>query len=117
METKPISPKWHALIDYGLIGALLTLPSLLKMERKARLIYAAEAAILLPYVALTKQPASVKDLIPFKTHGKIDPFNIAQFAAQSLLPVFRKNRKELVFNVAFTAIAALTVWLTDYKRN
>jgi hypothetical protein len=86
------------------------------MNKEAKLIYAAEAAVLLPYVALTKQPASIKGLIPFETHGKIDPFNVAQFAVQSLLPAFRKNRKELVFNIAFTALAGLTVLLTDFKK-
>jgi hypothetical protein len=116
METKPIPPKWHALADYTLVSALLALPSLLKMNRNAKLIYAAEAAILLPYIALTKQPIAIKGLIPFRTHGKINPFNIAQFAAQSLLPVFRKNRKELIFNIAFSALAGLTVLLTDFKR-
>jgi len=114
-ETMPITPKAHAIIDYVLVGSLLILPSLLRMNKKARLIYAAEAAVLLPYIAFTKQPAALKGLIPFRTHGKIDPFNVAQFAMQSLLPAFRKNRKELVFNIAFTAVAGLTVLFTDWK--
>lgn len=113
---KPISPKAHALIDYALVGALLTLPSLLKMNKKAKLIYAAEAAVLLPYVALTEQPVAVKGLIPMETHGKIDPFNVAQFAAQTFFKPFHKTRKELIFNVAFTAIAGLTVLLTNYQE-
>lgn len=115
MNSKIVSPKTHAIVDYALTGALLILPSLLKMNRKTRLIYAAEAALLLPYIALTKQPAAIKGLIPFQTHGKIDPFNIAQFALQSLLPAFRKNKKELAFNIAFTAIAGATVLLTNWK--
>jgi hypothetical protein len=117
METKPISPKWHALINCALAGNLTTLPSLLKMKRKTKLTYVAEVAILLLYIALTKQPALVKGLIPFKTHGKIDPFNVAQFAAQSLLPVFRNKRKELLFNLAFTTLVGVTVLLTDFKRD
>lgn len=115
-KTKPIGPKAHALIDYALVGGLLVLPSLLGMKKKARLIYAAEATVLLPYIALTQQPVAVKGMIPFKTHGKIDPFNIAQFAAQSFLPTFRKDRKALFFNIAFTALAGLTVLLTDYRK-
>jgi hypothetical protein len=115
MKNNIISPKQHAIADYVLVGALLLLPTLLKMNRKAKLIYAAEAAVLLPYVALTRQPVAIKGLIPFKTHGKIDPFNIAQFALQSFLPAFRDGRKELFFNVAFTAIAGVTVLLTDWK--
>lgn len=113
----PITPKWHALIDYALVGSLLTLPSLLNMNKKARLIYAGEALILLPYIALTKQPVAVKGLIPMETHGKIDPFNVVQFALQSFLKPFHKTKKELIFNVAFTAIAGLTVLLTNYKEN
>jgi hypothetical protein len=116
MTAKPISPKWHALIDYALVGSLLALPALLKMKRKARWIYAVEAAVLLPYVALTEQPAAVKGLIPFKIHGRIDLFNVAQFAGQSLLPVFRKNRRELLFNIGFTALSGLTVLLTDFDQ-
>ncbi|WP_442591377.1 hypothetical protein ACSBL2_09125 [Pedobacter sp. AW31-3R] len=115
MKAKVLSPKQHALVDYALTGALMVLPSLLKLSKKVRWIYAAEATVLLPYVALTRQPVAVKGLIPFKTHGKIDPFNVAQFALQSLAPAFRKNRKELWFNLAFTAIAGATVLLTDWN--
>jgi len=115
MNTKPISPKTHALIDYALAGSLLILPSLLRMNKTAKLVYAAEAAVLLPYVAMTKQPAALQGLIPFKTHGRIDPFNVAQFALQSFFGPFRKSRKTLVFNLAFTALAGITVLLTDWN--
>jgi len=115
METKPISPKWHALIDYALVGGLFVLPSLLKMNKTAKIVYAAEAAALLPYVALTKHPVAIKGLIPFKTHGKIDPFNVAQFAVQSLLPAYRRHKKELAFNIAFTTLAGLSVLFTNWK--
>lgn len=115
MNTNILSPKTHALIDYALVGALLVLPSVLCMNKKAKLIYAAEAMVLLPYVALTKQPMAVKGVIPLQTHRKIDPYNVAQFALQSFFKPFRNNRKELVFNIAFTAIAGLTVLLTDWE--
>ncbi len=115
MKTNIISPKGHALLDYALAGSLLILPSLLKMNKTVRLIYAAEAAVLLPYIAFTKHPVAVKGLIPFKMHKKIDPFNVAQFAMQSALPAFKKNRTELTFNLAFTALAGLTVLFTNWK--
>ena len=116
MIEKPISPKWHALIDYALVTGLLTLPSLLGMNKNAKRIYAAEALVLLPYVALTEQPLAIKGLIPMEAHGKIDPFNVAQFALQTFFKPFRKSKKELIFNVAFTAVAGLTVLLTNYKK-
>lgn len=115
MEIKMISPKWHAIADYALATSLLVLPPLLKLKKTNRIMFAAEAAVLLPYIALTRNPLAIKGIIPFKTHGKIDCVNVAQFAAQSLLPTVKKDKKALAFNIAFTALAGLTVLLTDWK--
>ena len=115
MNAKPISPELHSLIDYALVGSLLTLPSVLVFNQTVKKIYTTEALALLVYVALTDQPVALKPLIPFPIHGKIDPFNIAQFALQTGLKAFRRERKALMFNIGFTAIAGLTVWLTDWK--
>ena len=65
-------------------------------------------------MALTDQPAAVKPLIPFTTHGKIGPFNVGQFALQTALKPFRKDKKAMLFNIAFTAMAGLAVLLTDW---
>jgi hypothetical protein len=115
METKPISPKWHALIDYGVVGSLLTVPSLLGFSEPVKKIYTAEALALLCYVALTDQPVAIKPVIPFSVHGKIDPFNVGQFALQTFFKPFRADRKARLFNLGFTALAGLTVLLTDWN--
>lgn len=115
MNPKPISPKVHALIDYALVSSLLTLPSLLDFSHNVKKIYTAEALALLVYVALTDQPAAVKPLIPFPVHGKIDPFNVGQFALQTFLKPFRKDKQAQLFNIGFTALAGITVLLTDWN--
>ena len=114
MNTKLLSPKAHGIIDYVLVSSLLTLPSLFGFSKKVKTIYTAEALALLLYVALTDQPAAVKPLIPFTTHGKIDPFNVGQFALQTALKPFRKDKKAMLFNIAFTAVAGLAVLFTDW---
>ncbi|MVM36256.1 hypothetical protein GO755_39975 [Spirosoma sp. HMF4905] len=114
MKPKPISPKLHALIDYGLVGSLLTVPSLLGFSDSVKKLYTAEALALFVYIALTDQPVAVKPLIPFPVHGKIDPFNIGQFALQTFLKPFQADRKARLFNVGFTALASLTVLMTDW---
>ena len=114
MDTKILSPKAHGLIDYSLAGGLLLLPALFGFSKKVKTIYTAEALALLVYVALSDHPAAVKPVIPFTTHGKIDPFNVAQFALQTGLKPFRKDKKAQLFNIAFTAIAGITVLLTDW---
>ena len=114
MIAKPISPAAHCLIDYALVGGLFTLPAALRLPKKVRRLYAAEALTLLAYVAVTKHPAALKPLIPIKTHGRIDPINVAGFAVQTLLKSFRRSKKATLFNIAFTAVAGLTVLLTDW---
>ena len=115
MEKKPVSPELHCVIDYILVGSLLTVPGLLGFNKKAKTIYTSEALALLVYVGLTDSPVAIKPLIPFPVHGKIDPFNVAQFALQSFLKPFRKDKKALLFNIAFTAVAGATVLLTNWS--
>ncbi len=115
MMKKTVSPKLHCITDYLLVGSLLTVPTLLGFDKKVKSLYAAEGIALLVYVALTDSPVAVKPLIPFPMHGKIDPFNVGQFALQSFLKPFRKDKKALLFNIGFTAIAGITVLLTDWN--
>lgn len=114
MKNGPISPKMHGLIDYGLVASLLALPTVFGFSRTVRRLYAAEAAALLGYVAVTDHPTAVVPLIPFRTHGKIDPFNVLNFASHSLLESFREDKRAMLFNAVFTAIAGVTVALTDW---
>lgn len=114
MNTKPISRKVHGLSDYLLVGSLLALPSVLGLNKKVKTLYAAEALTLLGYIAVSDHPAAIKPVIPFTTHGKIDPFNIAQFALQSFWKPFRRDKKALLFNISFTVIAGTIVLLTDW---
>lgn len=114
MKNGPVSPKLHGLIDYTLVASLLTLPTVFGFSKKVKRLYAAEAAALLVYVALTDHPTAVKSLIPFRIHGKIDPFNVANFALHSLLKPFRQDDRAQLFNAVFTVIAGATVALTDW---
>lgn len=115
MKTKPISPTMHGLFDYALVTSLLAVPSLFHFNKKVKKLYAAEALLLLTYVALTDHQTAIKPLILFSMHGKIDPFNVGQFALQSFMKQFRKDKKALAFNIAFTLIAGTVVALTDWN--
>jgi hypothetical protein len=114
METKPISPKTHCLIDYAMIASLLIVPTVFKFNRKVKEIYAGEAIALLAYVALTDSPVSVKPLIPFPLHGKIDSLNMGLFALHGLLKPFKKDKNAFIFNLGFAAMTGISVLLTDW---
>ena len=114
MDEKPISPAAHGLIDYALVASLLILPTVLGLSKAVKQLYTAQALTLLGYVAISEHPLAVKPMIPFRVHGMIDPFNVATFALQSLLSRFREDNKALAFNVLFTLLSGITVFLTDY---
>lgn len=114
MNKKLVSPQTHALIDYALVISLLTVPALFGFNKKVKKLYMAEALLLLGYIAFTDTPVALKPLIPFPVHGKIDLFNVSQFALQSFMKRFRKDKKALVFNIAFTIAAGTVVALTDW---
>lgn len=105
----------HGIIDYALVGGLLLFPRLFSFNKKVVKLYTTEALILLGYIALTDHPTAVKPMIPFPVHGKIDPFNVAQFAGQTFLKSFRKDKKAQVFNILFTLAAGTIVALTDWN--
>ena len=113
--SKKLSPRGHALVDYALLGSLLIVPAAMGLSRTVRIVYLVEALTLGAYVAMTDQPLSIKPLIPFKTHGKVDRFNVAGFALQTFSKPFRKSQKASVFNLIFTAIAAVSVLCTNWN--
>ena len=72
MEAKPISPRLRGLIDYALVGGLLTLPTRIKLNPSVK-IYTAEALALLVCVALTDHPEAIKTTHPFSCKRKSRP--------------------------------------------
>lgn len=116
MTDKPISPRMHGILDYALVGSLLVLPRILKLNSDVQKVYAVEALGLLAYIGITAQPAAIKPLIPFWLHSKIDSFNLAHFATQTFTKPFRRDRHAMLFNIVFTAAATAVVFLTDWPR-
>ncbi len=110
---KTVTPVAHGIINYALVGALLTLSDTLGLCKEVETIYTAEVLALLGYVTLTGHPATVKLLIPIKVHRKIDPFKMTNFVLHYFLKPFRREKKAMVVNTVLTAIARLTILLTD----
>jgi uncharacterized membrane protein len=113
---KPVSPLAHGIIDYGFVLSLLTVPQLMKTNRKAAGIYRLLGLNLGIYNAITDHGASIKPLMPFRTHYKIDQFNIALVAALALKKSIRRDNKALLFHGVFVSLAFLNVLLTDARN-
>ena len=70
MKYRPISPLLHGIIDYVFSFALLSVPSLMMLNRKAQRLYTINAFGVISYSAFTKYPPSVKQIIPLRLSEK-----------------------------------------------
>jgi hypothetical protein len=117
MNTKPVSPKAHGIIDYGFAAALLVMPHVLKLSKKAKRLYAADAFKTLLYSAFTDYPLALKRVIPFGLHRKMDKENVSALALATLYPLLHMNKRALYFHIGIIAAAMLTIALTDWEAN
>jgi hypothetical protein len=109
---KPIDPKTHAIIDYILVGSLFAVPLLLGFKKEAKLAYGAMGSALLTYVALSDHGLSVKPVIPFPTHCKVDVGNLIGTAAVGAMKSIRKDKRASLFHAAFVLLGAMNLVLT-----
>jgi hypothetical protein len=70
---KVIKPKTHAILDYAMAGALITLGAFFwKRNKRAAIGAMACGGATAATALLTDFPGGVKPVISFETHGKID---------------------------------------------
>jgi hypothetical protein len=62
----------HGALDYGFFTAMLMVPRLLGLLRRARLVAAALGSAQGGLNAVTDQPLPAWRLVAFRTHGSVD---------------------------------------------
>lgn len=117
MNSKPISPVLHGAIDYLFSAALLTVPRILRLKKKAKYLFAADAAGTIAYSVFTAYPLGVIQIIPYKLHRNVDIANIAMLALATLYKPVRKNKQAVLFNLTMISAALVTVLLTDWDKD
>jgi hypothetical protein len=112
--TKPITPRIHGLIDYGLLAANLVVPRLLGGSSKAQAVFGAFGAAEGSVNALTQQPLAVRKLIPFRVHRLIDLSSVPLYAVLPLATGVTKEPRIRAYwisvGVLLLAVFALTDW-------
>lgn len=116
METKPISPEQHGIIDYVFSGIQLGGPAAIGMNKKATRAYQILGTKFLLVNTLTDTPAGIKKVISFKDHQKLDIAFIAGLSLLTFYKPIRKNRKALCFHLGFLSTAITHYLLTDYNE-
>lgn len=115
---RPISPRLHSLIDYGLAAGNLTLPTLLGMSGCARAVFASFGLVQGGLNALTVQPYAVSRVVPFRVHGTVEKSSTPLFVGLPLLAGLNREPRARAFwlglGVALVVVYNLTDW--DARR-
>lgn len=117
MDTKPVTPKLHAIIDYVFSGIQMAAPLLLGLNRKAATTYGALGAGFLAINALTDTPAGLKHFLSFKKHQKADQSFLAGLSLLSFANYIRRDKRARNFHLGFLAAAIAHYILTDYNAH
>jgi hypothetical protein len=115
MNTKPINSRTHAIVDYAFSAAQILAPKMIGLDHKAVKSYAEIGTGFLALASITDTPAAIRPAIPMETHQKMDMAFLAGQALMTFAPMVRKNRKTLIFHLAFLTLAVANYVLTDYK--
>lgn len=115
MNTKPITPTLHGLIDFVFSGALLAGPAILRLNDAATKTYNAAGASFLVGNAFTDTPVGLYPELTFKDHQKVDLGFLAGLSLLTFAKFIRNDRKVLPFHLGFLAAALVNYALTDYN--
>jgi hypothetical protein len=116
MNRKPISPLLHGIIDYAFSLSLISVPSIIKLNKKARLLYAINGISILSYSLFTKYPVAVKQLIPLNFHKKLDADTLALLLVEIFYNKIRRDKRAVLFHTSMLAAGIITVLLTDWDK-
>lgn len=117
MDTKPVKPKLHGIIDYIFSGIQVVAPIILGLNNKAAKTYGALGTGFLAVNALTDTPAGLKHLLSFKGHQKTDLGFLSGLSLLSFMNYIRRDKKALAFHLGFLMAAIAHYILTDYNAN
>jgi hypothetical protein len=113
--SKPISPRLHGLLDYGVATADLALPSLLRMSGRAKAVFAAFGLVQGGVNSLTVQPYALDPIVPLRTHRLIDLAAVPVVVGlPPLLGLHREPRARALWLVLAGSLVAVYL-LTDWE--
>jgi hypothetical protein len=111
---KAIKPKAHAVLDYAMAGALITLGAFFwKRNKRAAIGAMACGGATLATSLLTDYPGGIKPMISFETHGKIDAGMAGLTATMPTFLAFGDEDEAKYFRGAALAETIIT-GMTDF---
>ena len=115
MNTKPITPFLHGVIDYVFSAVQLIGPFSLGLNANTIKTYQLLGGSFLATNALTDTPVGIQPALSFQSHQKVDAAFLTGAAALTLVDYIRKDKSALTFHLAFLSLTLANYLLTDYK--
>lgn len=115
MNSKPVTPVVHGIIDYVFSAILLVAPSGISIDAKTAKTYGALGAGFLIMNSLTDTPVGIKRTLSFKDHQKADAIFLTTLSLLTFSNFIRKDKQALRFHIGFLTTAIAHYILTDYK--
>jgi len=113
---KIISPRTHAIIDYGVAGAFVLMGALFwKRNKRAAVAALGVAATEVTLSLLTDYPGGVARVISFETHGRIDAGMAGAIASLPNVLRFGGDPEAKHFRIQGAAIGGVTS-ITRFRR-
>jgi hypothetical protein len=110
-----LNPLVHGVLDYVVVLAFLSAPSILDFSDRAATISYAVAVTHLLVTLSTAYPLGIVKLIPFPVHGVLEGFAAAAVIAMPWLAGFDGETGARSFFVAAGVVVLLVIALTDYR--
>jgi hypothetical protein len=114
---KPISRDVHSLLDYAVATVNLTLPSMLGLPRRAKLLFGAFGLAQGGLNAVTEQPYALAKKVPFRVHGKIEAANAPTLIIAPLLFGLHEHRASALYWAGLSAALVSVYFLTDWESD
>lgn len=114
MDSKPISPAMHGLIDYGFRIVNTAGPALLGLSGPARTIPMLAALAQGTLNAYTDQPYALERAVPFSTHGRLESFGVPALAVATVASGALKRPKARLFFFGLFAALGTVYFMTDW---
>jgi hypothetical protein len=112
---KTIDPSTHAALDYGLSTAQLLGPGLLRLGFRANAVGTLLGTAYGATAALTDTPLAVTPIIPFGTHGAMEPAFIGAMAIVPWITGAMKRPTAKLFFLSCIGMALANYAMTDFS--
>src|SRR3954468_5716306 len=114
---KPIDPKLHIAIDYGLSALQIVGPELLGLGRRANAVGTLFGVAYGATAAMTDTSLGISRVVSFEAHGLMEPASIAAMAVVPWLTGACKRPKAKLFFLSSVGLALVNYLMTDFNRN